>query len=151
MHSYQEPKSPRESHPSARRREPQAGAGQANGPALLRFGWAICDYGLLRQPDLADLNFLPRRISKRNGLVNLDQAIFGNICLMCSESTSVFPLYAATSLQHDLRYLHFLRGPPVYSITLGQQPTHLFAPLLRMIFFRRFLPSQGKRRSCPIN
>ncbi len=41
MHSYQEPKSPRESHPSARRREPQAGAGQANGPALLRFGWTI--------------------------------------------------------------------------------------------------------------
>ncbi len=38
MHSYQEPKSPRESHPSARRREPQAGAGQANGPALLRLG-----------------------------------------------------------------------------------------------------------------
>ena len=39
MHSYQEPKSPRESHPSARRREPQAGAGQANGPVLLPF-WA---------------------------------------------------------------------------------------------------------------
>jgi len=35
MHNYQEPKSPRESHPSARRREPQAGAGQANGQALL--------------------------------------------------------------------------------------------------------------------
>ena len=38
MHSYQEPKNPRESYPSARRQEPQAGAGQANGPALLRFG-----------------------------------------------------------------------------------------------------------------
>ena len=37
MHSYQEPKSPLESHPSARRREPQAGAGQANGPALVHF------------------------------------------------------------------------------------------------------------------
>jgi len=50
MHSYQEPKSPRESHPSTRRREPQAGAGQANGPALLRFGWTISDNGLLCQP-----------------------------------------------------------------------------------------------------
>jgi len=38
MHSYQEHKSPRESHPSDRRREPQAGAGQENGPALLRLG-----------------------------------------------------------------------------------------------------------------
>ena len=32
MHSYQEPKSPLESHPSARRREPQAGARRAIGP-----------------------------------------------------------------------------------------------------------------------
>ncbi len=45
MHSYQEPKSPRESHPSARRQEPRTGAGQANGPALLRFGWTIFDNG----------------------------------------------------------------------------------------------------------
>ncbi len=52
MHSYQEPKSPRESHPSARRREPQAGAGQANGPALLRFGWKISDKRLLCQPEV---------------------------------------------------------------------------------------------------
>ncbi len=37
----------------------QASAGQANGPALLRFEWTICDNGVLRQPDLADLNFLP--------------------------------------------------------------------------------------------
>jgi len=61
MHSYQEPKSPRESHPSVRLREPQAGTGQANGLALLRFGWTISDNGLLFQPDLVDLNFLPRR------------------------------------------------------------------------------------------
>jgi len=56
MHSYQEPKSPWESHPSARRREPQAGAGQANGPALLRFGRILSDNVQLCQPDLADLN-----------------------------------------------------------------------------------------------
>jgi len=30
-------------NPSARRREPQAGAGQANGPALLTFRWTISD------------------------------------------------------------------------------------------------------------
>ncbi len=52
MHSYQEPKSPRESRPSARRREPQAGTGQANGPALLRFAWTITDNRLLRQPEV---------------------------------------------------------------------------------------------------
>jgi len=52
MHSYQEPKSPRECHPSARRREPQAGAGQANGPALLRLGWTISDNRLLCQPEV---------------------------------------------------------------------------------------------------
>ncbi len=52
MHSYQEPQSPRESHPSARRREPQAGAGQTIGPALLRFGWTIWDVGLLCQPEV---------------------------------------------------------------------------------------------------
>ncbi len=46
---------------SARRREPQAGAGQANGSALLRFGWTICDKSPLCQPDLADVNFLPGR------------------------------------------------------------------------------------------
>ncbi len=49
MHSYQEPKSPREIHPSARRREPQAGTGQANGPALLRSGWIISGNRLLCQ------------------------------------------------------------------------------------------------------
>jgi len=54
MHSYQEPKSPRESHPSARRREPQAGAGQANGPFLHRFGWTISDNGILCQPEKQD-------------------------------------------------------------------------------------------------
>jgi len=52
MHSYQEPKSPRESHPSARRREPRAGAGQANGPALLSLGWTISDNRLLCQPEV---------------------------------------------------------------------------------------------------
>jgi len=52
MHSYQEPKSPRASHPSARRRRPQAGTGQANGPALLRFGWTIFDNRLLCQPEV---------------------------------------------------------------------------------------------------
>ncbi len=31
IHSYQEPKSSRESYPSASRREPQGGAGQATG------------------------------------------------------------------------------------------------------------------------
>ncbi len=50
MYSYQEPKSPQESHPSAHLREPQAGAGHANGPALLRFGWTICNNGLFCQP-----------------------------------------------------------------------------------------------------
>ncbi len=59
MHSYQEPKSPRESHPSARRREPQAGAGQANGPALLHFGWTIFDNRLLCQ------NLIPGTIRVR--------------------------------------------------------------------------------------
>jgi len=52
MHSYQEPKGPRESHSSARRREPQAGAGQANGPALLSFGWNLSDNRLLCQPEV---------------------------------------------------------------------------------------------------
>ena len=47
--------------PRTRLREPQAGAGQANGPALLRFVWTIFDNGLLCQLDLADLNFIPRR------------------------------------------------------------------------------------------
>ncbi len=41
-----------ESRPSARRREPQAGAGQANGPAPLRFGAVISDNGLLCQPEV---------------------------------------------------------------------------------------------------
>ncbi len=45
MHSYQEPKRPRESHPLARRQEPRTGAVQENGPALLRFGWTIFDNG----------------------------------------------------------------------------------------------------------
>ena len=64
MHSYQEPNSPRESHPSARRREPQTGAGQANGPALLRFGWTIFDNGLLCQSEVgspAELDIGSRR------------------------------------------------------------------------------------------
>jgi len=52
MHSYQEPKSPQESHPSARRREPQAGAGQTNGPALLSFGWTLSENRLLCQPEV---------------------------------------------------------------------------------------------------
>ena len=49
---YQESKNSRNSHRSARRREPQAGAGQANGPAHLRFGWAISDNRQLGQPEV---------------------------------------------------------------------------------------------------
>jgi len=41
-----------ESHPSARRRGPQAGAGQANGAALLSFGWTISDNRQLCQPEV---------------------------------------------------------------------------------------------------
>ena len=43
MHSHQEPKNSPNSHRSAHPREPQVGAGQANGPALFRFEWTICD------------------------------------------------------------------------------------------------------------
>ncbi len=49
---HQESKNSQNSHRSARRREPQAGAGQANEPALLRFEWTICDNGLLCQPEV---------------------------------------------------------------------------------------------------
>ncbi len=45
----QESKNSRNSYRSARRREPQAGAGQANGPAILRCGWTVSDKGLLCQ------------------------------------------------------------------------------------------------------
>ncbi len=41
-----------DNHGAARFRGPQAGAGQANGPALLRFGWTVSDNELLCQPDL---------------------------------------------------------------------------------------------------
>ncbi len=43
-------KDSRNSHRSAGRREPQAGAGQAHGITLLRFGWSISDNSLLCQP-----------------------------------------------------------------------------------------------------
>jgi len=46
------------SHRSARCRGPQEGAGQANGPVLLHFGWTISINGALCQLDLAYLNFL---------------------------------------------------------------------------------------------
>ncbi len=52
MHSCQEPKSSQQTHPLARRLEPQAGAGQANGPALLSFGSTISDNRILCQPEV---------------------------------------------------------------------------------------------------